>query len=226
MKGAVAAGHPLTARAGARMLEEGGNAVDACVAAVFAGAVCESFLTSPAAGGFMLVHRARDRSTRLADFFVSAPGLGLKRRRGGEMNAIDVGFGSGGETTQPFLIGPATVAVPGAVAGLEAAHRAYGRLPWRELLAPATELARDGIELTRPQAHMHAMLDPIIRHSARGAADLQQPGGRAARRRRHAAPARPRRHVRGDRRRGSRPRSTVASGLARWSRPSATAAAS
>ena len=79
MKGAVAAGHPLTARAGARMLEEGGNAVDACVAAVFAGAVCESFLTSPAAGGFMLVHRARDRSTRLADFFVSSPGLGLKK---------------------------------------------------------------------------------------------------------------------------------------------------
>ena len=165
MKGAVAAGHPLTARAGARMLEEGGNAVDACVAAVFAGAVCESFLTSPAAGGFMLVHRARDRSTRLADFFVSSPGLGLKRRRGGEMNAIDVGFGGGSATTQPFLIGPASVAVPGAVAGLEAAHKAYGRLPWRELLAPATELARDGIELTRPQAHMHAMLDPILRHS-------------------------------------------------------------
>ena len=83
MRGAVAAGHPLTARAGARVLEEGGNAVDACVAAAFAAAVCESFLTGPAAGGFMLVHRARDRSTRLADFFVAAPGLGLTRRRGG-----------------------------------------------------------------------------------------------------------------------------------------------
>ncbi len=177
MKGAVAAGHPLTARAGARMLEEGGNAVDACVAAVFAGAVCESFLTSPAAGGFMLVHRARDRSTRLADFFVSSPGLGLKRRRGGAMTAIDVGFGGGGATTQPFLIGPAAVAVPGAVAGLEAAHKAYGRLPWRELLAPATELARDGIELTRPQAHMHAMLDPILRHSDEARRIYSSPAG-------------------------------------------------
>src|SRR5215472_14355760 len=142
MKGAVAAGHPLTARAGARVLEEGGNAVDACVAAAFAGSVCESFLTSPAAGGFMLVHRARGRTARLADFFVAAPGLGLERPRAGEMAAIDVGFGGDGKTTQPFLIGPASVAVPGAVAGLEAAHRAYGRLPWAELLAPAIELAR------------------------------------------------------------------------------------
>ena len=87
MKGAVAAGHPLTAQAGARVLAEGGNAVDACVAAAFAAAVTESPLTGPGAGGFMLVHRARDRSTRLADFFVAAPGLGLdagaRRRDGG-----------------------------------------------------------------------------------------------------------------------------------------------
>ena len=61
MKGAVAAGHPLTAQAGARVLAEGGNAVDACVAAAFAAAVTESFLTGPGAGGFMLVHRARER---------------------------------------------------------------------------------------------------------------------------------------------------------------------
>jgi gamma-glutamyltranspeptidase/glutathione hydrolase len=176
MRGAVAAGHPLTAQAGARALEEGGNAVDACVAAAFAGAVCESFLTSPAAGGFMLVHRARDRSTRLADFFVSAPGLGLKRPRAGEMEAIDVGFGDS-ETTQPFLIGPATVAVPGAVAGLEAVHRAYGCLPWNQLLVPAVELARGGVELSRPQAHIHGLLDPIIRFSSEGRRVYSSPTG-------------------------------------------------
>ena len=92
MKGAVAAGHPLTARAGAQVLEEGGNAVDACVAAAFAGAVTESFLTSPAAGGFMLVHRAGDRTARLADFFVRPRGSGSSTRAG-EMEAIDVRFG-------------------------------------------------------------------------------------------------------------------------------------
>src|SRR5260370_11673090 len=85
MRGAVAAGHPLTAEAGARMLAEGGNAVDACVAAAFASAVTESPLTSPGAGGFMLVHRARDGVPRLADFFVSAPGPGLRRHPPGGM---------------------------------------------------------------------------------------------------------------------------------------------
>src|SRR5436853_7352020 len=117
MRGAVAAGHPLTAQAGARVLTEGGNAVDACVAAAFAAAVTESPLTSPGAGGFMLVHRASDGATRLADFFVAAPGLGLRRHRHGEMQVVDVGFGE--TTTQPFRIGPASCAGPGAVAGLE-----------------------------------------------------------------------------------------------------------
>src|SRR3954469_11471936 len=98
MRGAVAAGPPLTARAGARVLAEGGNAVDACVAAGFAAWVAESPLTGPGAGGFMLVHRAADRATRLADFFVATPGLGLRRARSGEMHAIDVGFGGDSET--------------------------------------------------------------------------------------------------------------------------------
>jgi gamma-glutamyltranspeptidase/glutathione hydrolase len=176
MKGAVAAGHPLTAQAGARALEEGGNAVDACVAAAFAASVTESFLTGPGAGGFMLVHRARDRTARVTDFFVAAPGIGLRRRARGEMRLIDVGFGDS-PTTQPFRIGPASVAVPGAVPGLEAAHRAYGRLPWRELLRPAIEYARAGVELTRPQAHMHAILDPILRAEAEGRTIYSSPNG-------------------------------------------------
>jgi gamma-glutamyltranspeptidase/glutathione hydrolase len=175
MRGAVAAGHPLTAQAGARALAEGGNAVDACVAAAFAGAVTESALTSPGAGGFMLVHRAADGATRLADFFVAAPGLGQRAARHGEMQVVDVGFGE--TTTQPFRIGPASCAVPGAVAGLEAAHRAFGRLPWRELLGPAVELAREGVELSRPQAHLHALLDPILRAGPEGRRLYSRPNG-------------------------------------------------
>ena len=97
MKGAIAAGHPLTAEAGARMLAEGGNAVDACVAAAFASWVAESPLTGPGAGGFMLVHRARDRSDRLLDFFVAAPGLGRAPAAAAEMEAIDIDFD--GDTT-------------------------------------------------------------------------------------------------------------------------------
>jgi gamma-glutamyltranspeptidase/glutathione hydrolase len=167
MKGAIAAGHALTARAGARVLEEGGNAVDACVAAGFAGWVAESPLTGPGAGGFALI-APRDGPPRVADFFVATPGLGRPELKGAEMHAIDVGFGGDSETTQIFRIGGASCAVPGTTAGLEAVHRAYGRLPWAEVVAPATELARTGVELTRPQAHLHAILDLILRHTAEG----------------------------------------------------------
>ena len=103
MRGAVAAGHPLTARAGARVLEEGGNAVDACVAAAFAAWVTESPLTGPGAGGFALVVPAAGEA-RLADFFVATPGLGRPTPEGAEMHAIDVGFGGDSETTQVFRI--------------------------------------------------------------------------------------------------------------------------
>src|SRR5207302_437336 len=163
MRGAVAAGHPLTAQAGARVLEAGGNAVDAAVGAALVSWVAESPLTGPGAGGFMLVHRARDRSTRVFDFFVAVPGLGLKRPPTAEMDSVDVDFSGG--STQVFRIGGASCAVPGSVAGLEEAHTAFGTLPWAELFAPAIELARGGVELTRPQAYLHAILDLILRHS-------------------------------------------------------------
>jgi gamma-glutamyltranspeptidase/glutathione hydrolase len=166
VRGAIAAGHPLTAEAGARILAEGGNAVDACVAAAFASWVAESPLTGPGAGGFMLVHRARDRTDRLLDFFVSVPGLGRERRPAGKMEAIDVDFDR--ESTQVFRVGAASCAVPGAAAGLEAAHRAYGTLAWERLFEPALELAREGVELTRAQAYLHAILDLILRHTAEG----------------------------------------------------------
>ena len=55
MRGAIAAGHPLTVETGARVLAEGGNAVDACIAAAFVAAVAEGPLTGPAGGGFLLV---------------------------------------------------------------------------------------------------------------------------------------------------------------------------
>jgi gamma-glutamyltranspeptidase/glutathione hydrolase len=162
MKGAVAAGHPLTAQAGARILEEGGNAVDACIAAGFVSWVAESPLTGPGAGGFMLVHRGRDRTDRVLDFFVAIPGRGLPAGDdGGEMLTVEVAFDA--RTVQCFRIGPASCAVPGAVAGLAEAHRLYARLPWSELIAPAVELARRGVELSGPQAFFHEILDVALR---------------------------------------------------------------
>ena len=167
MKGAIAAGHPLTAEAGARVLAEGGNAVDACVAAAFASWVAESPLTGPGAGGFMLVHRARDRSDRLLDFFVAAPGLGARvraaRRHGGDRHRLRRRHDAG----LPDRRG----VVRRARARRRASRRRTGpsaRCRGRSLFEPALELARDGVELTPPQAYLHAILDLILRHTAEG----------------------------------------------------------
>jgi gamma-glutamyltranspeptidase/glutathione hydrolase len=176
MRGAVAAGHPLTAEAGAAVLAEGGNAVDACIAAAFVSWVAESTLTGPGAGGFMLVHRARDRSTRVLDHFVTVPGLGLGRREVAEMESVDVAFTP--ESSQAFRIGTASCAVPGAAAGLGEAHRLFGTLPWQVLLEPAIRHAREGVVLTKSQAYLHAILDLILRHTREGQAIYGRNGNR------------------------------------------------
>ena len=174
MRGAVAGGHALTAQAGARALEAGGNAVDAAVAAALVSWVAESPLTGPGAGGFMLVHRARDKSTRVFDFFVAIPGLGDEAELG-EMHHVDVDFSGG--STQRFHIGAASCAIPGAALGLETAHRSFGRLPWRDLFPPAIELARNGVELNDGQAYLHRILDLILRHTPEARAVYEQENG-------------------------------------------------
>src|SRR5436190_817022 len=176
MKGAIAAGHPLTARAGAQVLSEGGNAVDAAVAAAFVSWVAESPVTGPGAGGFMLVHRSHDQSTRVLDFFTAVPGRGANGAELRPMDTIEVDFSGGSK--QEFRIGGASVAVPGAALGLEQAQRSYGTLPWRELFAPAIELARGGVELTPGQAYLHEILDLILRHTPESRAVYEQDGAR------------------------------------------------
>jgi gamma-glutamyltranspeptidase/glutathione hydrolase len=165
MRGAVAAGHTLTAEAGAEVLREGGNAVDACIAAAAMSWVVESPLTGPGAAGFLLVRASSTGIVRLHDFFAAIPGDGLGRPVG-EMEEVDVEFDR--DASQIFRIGAASCAVPGAIAGLDAAYRAYARLPWRRLLEPAIAAAREGFELNRTQAYLHAILDQILRHTEAG----------------------------------------------------------
>ena len=157
------------------MLEQGGNAVDAAIGAALVSWVAESPLTGPGAGGFMLVHRARDRSTRVFDFFVAIPGLGDDSELA-VMEHVDVDFSGG--STQRFHIGAASCAIPGAALGLETAHKAFGRLPWRELFEPAIELARNGVVLNDGQAYLHRILDLILRHTPE-ARDVYERNGAA-----------------------------------------------
>jgi gamma-glutamyltranspeptidase/glutathione hydrolase len=165
VRGVVAAGHPLTAEAGANVLREGGNAVDAAVGAVLASFAVESPLTGFGAGGFMLIHDPTAtegaESEVLLDFFVQAPGLGGVERRS-ELVPIDVYFD---DVPQTFNVGAASCGVPGTAAGLAHALRGFGTAPLAELVKPAIELARDGAPLNAQQAYIFHILSPILTHN-------------------------------------------------------------
>ena len=154
MRGAIAAGHPLTAKAGARVLAEGGNAVDALLAAAFTAFVTEGPLTGPAGGGFLLVHEPGATTTVLDCFFA------VPAQRLGVMEEVVVDFADSG--TQVFHVGEGSVAVPGLLAGLEEAHRRFASIAWSELVAPAVELASQGVDCDEPRAFLHGILEPIL----------------------------------------------------------------
>src|SRR3954463_10398231 len=170
-RGVVAGGHPLTAEAGAAVLRDGGNAVDAAVAAVLTSCVTESPLTGLGAGGYMLIHGAGEPV--LLDFFVAVPGADGTRNRD-ELVPIRIDFTE--ESSQVFHIGNASVGVPGTPAGLEEAARRFGSVPLAELPEPAAALARDGVMLNSGQAYFIEILAPILTHYEECAA-IYAPGG-------------------------------------------------
>jgi gamma-glutamyltranspeptidase / glutathione hydrolase len=174
-RGVVAAGHPLTAEAGARVLRDGGNAVDAAVAAVMTSFVTESPLTGLGAGGFMLVH-TREESV-LLDFFVAAPGRDGAERRS-ELVPVPVYFTE--ETPQVFHVGAASCGVPGTPAGLELALGRFGTVPLADLAAEPARLARDGVEVNAEQGYFLSILAPILTHFDEGRA-IYAPEGRILR---------------------------------------------
>src|SRR5262245_15154356 len=154
MRGAIAAGHPLSAEAGASVLREGGNAVDALLAAAFTAFVTEGPLTGPAGGGFALVHEPSGRTTML-DCFFQVPRTPL-----GEMEELVIDFGDSG--TQVFHIGEGSVAAPGLLAGLERAHGEFATRPWSELVEPALAVASEGFERDAQRVTLHRILPGIL----------------------------------------------------------------
>jgi gamma-glutamyltranspeptidase/glutathione hydrolase len=155
--GVVAAGHPLTAQAGARALREGGNAVDAAVAAMLTSFVAEPLLTGLGAGGYMLV-AGDGEAPVLLDFFVQAP-TRLDDGSEAELHAVDVSFG---DAAQVFHIGPASCGVYGTPAGVCAAMARWGTMALEQLAAPAARLAREGVVLNGGQAYIAKILTDLL----------------------------------------------------------------
>ena len=174
MNGVVAAGHPLTAQAGADVLRDGGNAVDAAVACVLMSFVAESPLTGPGAGGFMLLHTAGGES-HLLDFFVVAPGLGLDGREPAALMPIDIRFSE--DAVQRFNVGPSSCGAYGTTLGLAEALDRFGSARLADLTAAPARAAREGVEVVPMQAFLFQVLEPILRSTPEAAA-IYAPGGR------------------------------------------------
>lgn len=175
-RGVVAAGHPVSARAGADVLRAGGNAVDAALGALLASFACEPLLTGLGAGGHMLVVPPGGEAV-LLDFFVEAPGRGADGERRAELVPVEVSFG---DAVQTFNVGAASVGAYGMAAGIEAAAERFGTVPLADLAAPAAGLARAGVALNGQQAYVVEILDGIVRSTAECGA-IYAPGGRLLR---------------------------------------------
>jgi gamma-glutamyltranspeptidase / glutathione hydrolase len=142
-RGVVVCDEPLAAEVGARILKQGGNAVDAAVAVAFALAVVEPTAGNIGGGGFMLVRMANGRSEFL-DY----------REQASRHATRDMYLGPDGNVRpDASTLGPLASGVPGTVAGMGEASRRFGRLPWKDLLEPAYNLAHAGFPISRSQVN-------------------------------------------------------------------------
>ncbi|WP_432940485.1 gamma-glutamyltransferase [Kribbella sp. CA-253562] len=155
---AVAAPNRTAADAGVRLAAEGGNAVDAAIAATLVTMVNEIGVVSPASGGFVTLQVAGGEPVTI-DGWVEMPGRGLPDERFGR-GVWDVTTDYGGGTTT--TVGHGSVATPGGLKALDLAHRRSGQAPWREVVKPAIEVARQGFTLSRTSGYYLGYTHDII----------------------------------------------------------------
>ena len=143
---AIVAHHRLAAEAGAEIMEQGGNAVDAAVTAAFVMSVVEPFMSGIGGGGYMVIHLAERAGTLVVDFGMKAPAAARP-----DMFELDPRPATSlykfrevaGEAKESVL----AAAVPGVVGGLCTALERYGTKSRREVMSPAIRLAADGFEM-------------------------------------------------------------------------------
>ncbi len=144
----IAASSPTAARAGAEIADQGGNAVDAALAAAFVSLSCEPGLVSLGGSGFITVSPPRGDAV-VIDAYAEMPGRGLPADRVGEASTeVFMEYGGGMRT----IVGYGSVATPGAVAGLGLASERYGALPWGDVMQPTIRLAEEGYPLPAASA--------------------------------------------------------------------------
>lgn len=175
--GVVAGGHELEAEAGVRVMQEGGNAIDALVAAAFVGFVVEPGWCGIGGYGRLSIFIEERQEFVTIDHYVRAP-----RQAHRQMFELDT------ETPWHYYGHPKTKglraeegylspAVPGAVAGLSQAHELFGKLPLAQVLAPAIEVADAGLPVSWHLSQQIAQLK-LDRDKYRHLATFLLPNGR------------------------------------------------
>ena len=141
-QGMVVTTHPAASNIGLEILKKGGNAIDAAVAVNFALAVCHPAAGNIGGGGFLVYRSAKGKSYTL-DYREVSPMSGSR----------DMYLDSTGQVIPgKSFVGIHSVGVPGAVAGMQAMHKRFGKLSWAELVQPSIDLARHGVILTEKEA--------------------------------------------------------------------------
>lgn len=138
---AVVSDHHLASEIGAKVLRDGGNAVDAAVATGFALAVCFPAAGNIGGGGFMVLRRANGESFTL-DYREIAPKGAFR----------EMYLDAKGNPTSESYLGYRAAGVPGTVAGFWEAHQRFGKLPWKRLIQPAVQMADSGFTLSAVEA--------------------------------------------------------------------------
>ena len=170
--GVIAAGDALTAKAGYDILNAGGNAFDAAIAATLMSFVSESTLTSPGGGGFFLSHTANGKSV-MYDFFTQTP---HKRNTSSKLDFYTA-YLNFKDSRQAFKIGLASAAVPGNIAGLFHVHKKLGSLPFVDIAEPSIRTAREGVVVTPYIQHNFYLLgDMLLAEEA--SRNIYKPGGK------------------------------------------------
>lgn len=155
-KYAICAGHRETAQAAAKVLDQGGNAVDAAVASMWMMMLAEPCMASAGAGGFAMIDWAG--KTTCLDFFCQTPQV---KRPAADLDFYPITVDFGG-TTEDFYVGRGAAATPGMLAGIFAMHERYGRMPMTELASITVEASKAGVLLDRFQAYDWLLLRDIF----------------------------------------------------------------
>lgn len=155
--GVAASGSAEVTQTAIDILEAGGNAFDAVLGALCTASIAEPLLASLGGGGFLLALPDGDKP-RVYDFFCQTP---MKHRPLEDISFFPI-MADFGTAEQEFHVGLGSSAVPGVVAGIFEAHSELGRMPVAEIMAPAIELARNGVEVDDFHAYVIRILRSIM----------------------------------------------------------------